>query len=265
MKPWLRYAGLGLLLYGVFLIATFPAVHAYPLFLKDRLAPLRLQGIEGSVWDGQANAAILGAHRLGSLNWEVHPWMLLLGRVELDWIFTKDDGKAQGTLARSLGGNLHFSDITASWPMAEVGSILSVLPIKPAGDLQVDLADMTINGRSILAAQGALAWEDATFMLSKPVMLGNFVMDLDTVNGSIKGILLDRGGALQAQGVLMLKPDGSYQFNGTVALRDDAQPELRQILAFLGTPEADGKVPFSLSGTLPGTSQPDKAQTAMAP
>lgn len=265
MKFWLRYLGVLLIAYSVFLIATLPATHAYA-WAGHALLPLKLYQIEGSVWSGRAEVADIGSYRLGSLSWDSHPFMLLLGRTEFAWEAVKDGNTARGVLARTLlGGALNFKSVSANLPVTEIGASLSVLPIQPAGILQIRLNDTKLSGSSLLEAHGALTWHDASLVKPQAISLGNFVLNLDTVDSGVKGTLLDKGGPIEAQGILLLKPDGSYQFDGTLATRDPSQTQIHNALGFIGTPTADGKFAVTYSGTLTGAKSVIKTARTAGP
>ncbi len=261
MKARWKYLGLGVLAYIIFLAATVPAARAYPL-LKASIAPLALYDLDGTLWSGRARTADLGAYRLGALSWQAHPWKLLLGRVEFAWTAAKDTAQGSGVAARSLTGKFHLSETNASVPVAELSALLPFLPLKPEGVLRIKLRKMQIDDNIIVAADGILDWENAVFVTPQPVKLGSLALTLATEDSGVKGTLLDKGGALQAQGVLRLKPDGSYQFTGTLASRDPGQPQIQQSLAFLGRPLPDGKVAVSWSGMLPFGKTPVAVTTA---
>jgi len=260
MKSWRGYLGLGVLAYIIFSVATVPAARAYPL-LKSSIAPLALYDLDGTLWSGRAGTADLGAYRLGSLSWQAHPWKMLLGRLEFAWTAAKDTAQGSGVATRSLTGKIHFSETNASVPVAELSALLPFFPLKPEGVLRIELSKIQIDDNIIVAADGTLDWENAAFLTPQPVKLGGLALTLATDDGGVKGTLLDKGGALQAQGVLRLKPDGSYQFTGTLASRDPQQPQIQQSLAFLGKPLPDGKVAVSWSGLLPFGKMPVAATT----
>ena len=260
MNGWRGYLGLGVLAYSIFLVATVPAARAYPL-LKSSIAPLALYGLDGTLWSGRADTADLGAYRLGSLSWQAHPWKMLLGRLEFAWTAAKDSAQGSGVAARGLTGKFHLSATRARVPVAELSAQLPFLPLQPGGVLRIELSKMQIDDNIIVAADGILAWENAAFVTPQPVNLGSLALTLVTDDSGIKGVLLDKGGALQAQGVLMLKPDGSYQFTGTLASRDPQQPQIQQSLAILGKPLPDGKIAVSWSGLLPGAKPAVAKQT----
>lgn len=266
MTSLLRYAGLGLLAYLIFLAATLPAAHAYPL-LKERLAPLQLYGVQGTLWSGRASDADLKAYRLGRLNWQLNPWALLLGRLEIAWTARKENGTAQGRIARTLTGKVRISDLTADIPVSELGGLANLGQVRPDGVLRVKLSEVTMDGHLLVAAHGTLAWENARVLTSQAVALGNFILNIDTGAAGITGTLLDKGGPLKAQGVLTVKHEGSYQFSGAFTPQPGtAQVPVTQALGWLGAPGPDGKISVSWSGTLPGVNAaPAKSPLPNAP
>ena len=57
------------------------------------------------------------------------------------------------------------------------------------------------------------------------------------------------GGVLDVQGTLRLTRAPGVVVEGTVAARPDAPPELVKQLAYLGSPDAQGRRPFSFENT----------------
>jgi hypothetical protein len=51
-------------------------------------------------------------------------------------------------------------------------------------------------------------------------------------------------------GLLQLSPSGAYDLEGSVAPRPGASADLTQTLQLLGAPDAQGRRPFSLAGSL---------------
>ena len=79
-------------------------------------------------------------------------------------------------------------------------------------------------------------------------MTGSFEINFETTADGIKGVLKDTDGPLQANGILMLKPDGSYQFTASFTPRDATRNDIKQ--ALLGNPSPAGKITISRSGKL---------------
>ena len=240
----LRYLSAVLVAYLVFLVGTLPASHAYSLF-KNGLGSLHLYGLEGSLWSGQAAHADYGQQRLGPVRWELQARKLLVGRLELVWHSAGETSKINMDIARKLSGAVWLRQIDGHLPVADLPSLPNLGPVKPQGVLGMDLRDITIKKGILTSGRGRRVWHGAGFSAPQPVALGDLEITLSSDASGVKCVLHDTGGPLQAQGTLLLKPDGAYQFTGTLAARN---PELAEGLKFLGTPGPNGAVNIAWSG-----------------
>ena len=248
MNPIARYVGAVVAAYLVFLVGTLPATHAYSLF-KNSSGLLHLYGLEGSVWSGRAAEASYGQHRLGPLQWELLARKLWLGRVELKWSSEGETSKSFGSIARKLTGAVWVRGVEAHLPIADLPALPNLGPLKPQGVLGINLQDITLKNGIVTSGHGRMVWQGAGISAPQPVTLGNFEMDVTSDASGVKGVLHDTGGPLQAQGVLLLKPDGGYQFTGSLLARD---AQLAEGLKFLGQPGPNGAVSVAWSGIYAG-------------
>jgi hypothetical protein len=68
---------------------------------------------------------------------------------------------------------------------------------------------------------------------------------------AIEGRLADTGGPLEVLGRLALARDRNYELEGLVRARPEADADLVRGLEFMtGEPDASGRRPFNLSGSL---------------
>lgn len=245
-RAWIRYGLLGLAAYVIFLLASVPAARVYPL-LQTRLAPLNLYGLEGTLWQGRARSADIGAYRVGPFNWELHPGKLLLGRIEAEVSF-RGNGEGEVVIERILGGEVRVRDANADMPVAEMAAWLPALVVSGGGRVVLQQADMTWSGGHISAAHGSVLWREGVTPPPLSAPIGELGMSFDPRGGTIQGTLLDKGGPVQAQGVLTLKADGGYQFSGSFSARDAA---LAPALQAFGPVGADGKIALSYQGRYP--------------
>ncbi|CAK0745865.1 general secretion pathway protein N [Gammaproteobacteria bacterium] len=66
----------------------------------------------------------------------------------------------------------------------------------------------------------------------------------------LHGKITDRSGPVQVQGQLWLNSQGIWQITGAITPRPNSQPQIRQILSLLGSPDQSGRFPVSLAGRL---------------
>ncbi|MFQ5487491.1 MAG: type II secretion system protein N, partial [Gammaproteobacteria bacterium] len=177
---------------------------------------------------------------------------LLLGRLELALELSKDRARINAIAGRTLSGDLYLREGRAHLPLADVENLISREPMGLTGTVEVDLERLEFAPGRITAAQGSLNIENAGLAPPLKVAIGSFRMDFaSTEEGTIKGVLSDSGGPLQAQGLLLLQPDGNYRLTAELAARDPQRRDIKQALRYLGTPSPAGKVSLVRTGRLP--------------
>ena len=79
-KTGRRLIYLGVAAYLVFLLHALPAsfLTHYILPAMPAARSVKLQGVHGSIWQGQASDARFANFNLGKLDWHVRSWGLLL-------------------------------------------------------------------------------------------------------------------------------------------------------------------------------------------
>lgn len=260
-----RFIILGLLTYIIFLVLNFPADRAYAYWKSSDSSPSNasqsfvLAGISGSVWSGQANAAVIRGVRIQRVEWSLRPWSVLFGQVGLSWRIQLPDsegttasGYGQGVTSLGLDGSVDFSSLEAELPARMVASMAKMDALQSSGSVSMNLQDIEWDGESLISAEGRIVWRNAGVNLLNPVSFGDLSLQLETNNDEIKGVLADDGGPLSAEGLVSLVSGGKYQFNGAFAARGDTADakNLENALRSLGRPGADGKVKINYSGNL---------------
>lgn len=249
MKPAVRYGLFAAAAYGVFLIATLPAALITEHF-ADRL-PIHLQGATGSVWSGQAAAAVVKGRELRQPVWRLQPSRLLAGRVQYEMGFDNGASHAIGVIGRGLGGDLLLRDIDATFVASEFAPLFNAQALGLNGAIDANLERVDIQNGAVAFASGTLMWKQAGVQSPRPVQLGDLHAVLETVDDGVKATVTDQGGPLLVDGVLLLVPDGTYRVTGTVAARNAGDATLLQALRMMGAPGPDGKINVAFNGKLP--------------
>lgn len=251
MKGLVRHALVLVAAYLLFLVVQLPAAQLYAWLKPTGVFPLELYQLSGSAWRGRAGTAILHDVRLAPLTWSLQPLALLRGRIELALAADTDGGRFETVVGRRLDGPLFARDVHAEFSLAELARVTGYPGVGLAGRLSVDLDRLRIDGKRLTAVTGTLSIADAGLGSPLEVTLGDFTMTLETAGDGIKGTLKDQGGPLQAEGLLMLQPDGRYTLTAVLIARDPQDGALRQALRFIGTPSPAGRISLKRSGRLP--------------
>ncbi len=244
------YSALALVSYLVFVVVQTPADRLYGL-VKDQLPAVKLYQLDGTIWQGRSALATIGprAERLESLKWELQPAALFLGRAQAEISFKYDGRKVAATVGRDPGGYF-LKDLNASLAAATVEKLSAQLAMGLKGLFKIELDSLSLTAGQLSNVEGKLIWHDAGIDLNN-TSLGDFEAILNTVDGTINGVIRDLDGPMKVNGTLILQPTGEYVFAGTIELRDKNRHDLRQGLRFIGMPNSKGVYTIKYQGQLP--------------
>lgn len=254
LRPLWLALGLGAFL--AFFLNSFPAATVLRWFAP---ADLRLAGVEGTVWSGQAALASVPGLPLRDVRWNVRGWTLLVGRLS---------GRVGARLADG------FVDTEFSLPIFSAGSgsvtasqtristslptLRNVLPVSGAlGQTSVNLDELVLEEgwpRRIVGTLRISGLQVEPFAGAGDTMirLGDYeVTFAESPSPDIMAAIRDTGGPLELNGTLTLTPNREYLVEGSLATRPEAQRELIQgISIMLPEPDASGRRSFSFPGSL---------------
>ena len=254
MKRWRWHILLFIAVYTVALVATLPAALALrwaePVLQKLPQRPV-LQGIDGSIWSGRAAQASYHGLVLGELQWEISPWNLLIGHIDMELKITNAEGYLDGTLSSGFsGGRMRLHDVKGQLPAVWVKSFMPSLPITPTGSFAVNMDEAVIEAARLRALDGRLVWNKGGVSAPLALEFGDLVAEFTSNESGIAGRIKDSGGPLQLAADLKLGADGGYTLTGKSAARPGANPALGTSLSLLGQPDAQGMIPFRFNGRL---------------
>lgn len=248
MMRIVAYIMLGLLAFAGFLLITFPAERAFAL-LAEQAPKVRVAGLSGTAWSGKADVLQVEGRNLEKLQWQLKPWSVLFGQLELDVRLDGADVAGQASIALKSDGAIRLTDVDLRLSAAEMSKQFEV-PVDLGGQFNVQLQSAELMGQKLQSAEGVIRWQQAALISPFEQPLGEFVAQLSTEADVIKAQIKDEGGPLQLDGVAKLTPDGDYDFNGSVSVRDAQQTLLVQGVRAMGRPGKDGRVPLRYSGQL---------------
>lgn len=245
-SKWILAGGAAYLL---FMLVTLPSS-----LLSQQLAQrgIRSSSSSGSVWHGQMTGLQVGVLNMGDAEWQVRFLPLLTGKLAADIKLTQSNGFAESRVSLGLSGRITLSDLAASLPLQSiVGS--GGLPGGWVGTAQVKFSELVLKDAWPIAARGTLDVTDLTGPSRQPNNIGayrlTFPVDAaaDALTGKLEAL---EGAAIDVVGTLKFAPDRSYLLDTLVAARSNAPQSIAQSMQYLGAPDAQGRRPFSVSGTL---------------
>jgi general secretion pathway protein N len=228
----------------VTLLMRLPARTLLPLLPPDVscVAPT------GTVWSGACGQLRAGQVTVSGLSWTLHPGALLRLHLAADLASPDPDARGQAQVDLARNGTLAITGLAAT--VALPGSA-AVVPAGISGSMQLAIDSARIEGRHLVAMQGRI--DLMQIHSGNPSAdLGSFELQFvpPTQPAVVVAQLRDLNGPLSLTGVLQLSSPGSYQLDGSVSARPGASAELTQKLQMLGPPDAQGRQPFSIAGSL---------------
>lgn len=244
MKRTVTVIVLGVVAFAAIVLARLPAS-----WLLPSGGPFGCASIEGSLWSGYCGGLTVQGTALGDLTWQLRPARLLLGRLaaHID-LEHPPSTSARGDIEMGLGGTVVARDLTASLPLD--AKLLPGVPPTLSGTLHLDLTMARITKKGVVdRLEGRIEADDLVDSSGYVTPLGNFAVTFPGGTPQPTGALQDTGGPLAVQGKLVLTPQPGYDLSGYVTPRPSATPALVNAIQFLGSPDAQGRRQFSLSGT----------------
>jgi general secretion pathway protein N len=243
-----RLIAAGAAAFAVFLIAMIPATQVSKRLPKGYV----MTGVAGTVWSGQAADLRIEGQPVGAIDWFCRPWHLVRLRWSCRLTLRPRGGEISGDLSGGFDGHeVEAQAIRGHSPIAAFEGIAT--PTGWTGRLELDIERIRIVGRRAENAAGKLFVRELRAPGPGGAVLGDFQLVVGegaVGTDTLSGRLSDLGGPLRVRGSIELKSDGSYFMSGEAAAGPGAGPAIFDTLSFLGSPDASGRRPFSIEGTL---------------
>ncbi len=253
-KRGLLYVIFGLVFYLIFLIIEIPASwFAWGLNQYSHGA-VRLDPIDGSLWSGNGRLVIYypqsPPHDLGNTEWNINPFWLFAGRMQIHWKATTQDTSIDTTVRLGLK-QVQLVDTDASFPAQAVSTFYPPATLlAPKGQVRLHTAKLSIDQNGIEGG-GEILWQNAGSSLSSVEPLGEYRLDITGAEKTANLKLSTISGALEFTG------QGQWQLQGgQLALTGVATPrtradDLETLLKLLGPDQGGGRRSLTLNVRLP--------------
>jgi general secretion pathway protein N len=228
VKNGLRAAAIGIAVYLLILLATFPVTRLTGS-LEQQLDGVLLRGVSGTLWSGQADHLSVQGNDIGPVHWRIRPLRLLTGNLEYRVELPGKDNPGSALLDLSFGGRLHGRDLDLQMPPGELINRFSPIRVVAGGTLHLQLESFALPGKSPATAQGELSWQGA--QLSEPLQLelGDIAFGLANAGDNLVATVTE-GGTLGLSGNVTLQPAGNYAVNLALQPGPGVGAEVRDML-----------------------------------
>ena len=242
-RGWVAVAAAAV--FVVVLVARMPASWVIPTSGANALCA----SVEGSLWSGSCSAMSIAHNPLGDVSWELHPLRLFLGQLAVHATVVHGTAQASADVELSFGQRITARKLVGDLPLDP--AIIPGLPASLRGQAHFDLPLARLEHGIVTQLQGRIEVHDLEDRTGEATALGSYVIEFPAApGGEPVGKLHDLDGPLAVEGTLRLTRQPGFDLQGEVTARPGAPPALINNIRFLGSPDALGRRPFGISGTL---------------
>lgn len=208
-------------------------------YLGDRLSSVKLNGLSGSIWNGQANELTVLGQPIGTVNWQLQALPLLDKKIVTHLNLKNDALEIRGQIIHTLDGQFFFRDVTFQIPAEIAALAINTSSLKLLGRVEGRIEQATWREGRIEQTIGHALWKDAGVSGNLTANFGELEAEFSSLpDGSIAGVVNDKGSALSATGTFQLQA-GKIDVTARLSARDN-EPHIQEVLRHVGIPQTDG-------------------------
>ena len=207
-----------------------------------------MSGIEGTIWSGRIREGnILGVY-VRNVELNMQPLALLTGKLGYAVEASAASGFVNGNVAIGSGGDVEWTDLTASVSLQALQDTLSMPGLN--GTVNLRFEKLAFEDSVPVAVAGTVEITNLRAPLVHRGAIGNFKAEFFTQESGVMASVEDTDAVVDLAGSLSLLPDRTYQFLAQVAPQDDTPADLKEQMRFLGSANERGQYELRLEGQL---------------
>ncbi|MBE9568479.1 MAG: type II secretion system protein N [Proteobacteria bacterium] len=244
------YISTAVISYFVLLITTIPA-HTITTLINDN-APVRIQGVSGTLWHGKAiEISINDDLSLSDTTWSFSTLALFTGHAAAQIETRLLDNKISAEVGSSFLGRFFIDDLKAKLPASDIVTLANIPLAQLSGDIAIDIESARWKQGELPTASGQIYWSNASVTVMEAASLGNISITLgESEQQLLKADIKNQGGDINIDGYAGLVPEANYAVNIKLKANAGASNNIRQSLSMFAKRQADGSFLFKKTGSL---------------
>lgn len=211
---------------------------------------IRLANIQATISGGDID--IVAVHDVLATNLHFDIDLSCLWVLQLCYHVKFDQG--QGMISvHVLDGSLMLTDTRLNYPLETLITLsseyLKPFPVKPSGDLQIEIGALRIVENKILLHQGRILWSQAG-LTGETIDLGEYQLSVALVDQSYRLDLTDHKAALAIKGQGRLQPNGQYDFKIDIKARPGLNQSVKGALGLFAREKTHNQYSLQHTGRL---------------
>jgi hypothetical protein len=215
-----------------------------PMRVLVGLVPLppevRLAGQDDSAWVGTVESVIVAGQDLGSLDYLVSPWRVLLGEIQYAVALDTGEGRIETTVNRSLWtGTVTLGDLRGEVNATVFHDLLPVAEVI-RGQVSVALDSIVWRRGEHFHAEGRGSWRSLVLGPGEGVLFGNLDFELRPQDAGTLVEFASRDGEVLAAGTVFLDTAGGFESSIEISAGNALTPAGRSLLNLVRSVDDDG-------------------------
>ena len=239
MKRWFLLSSVFVVVLAAVFAVTLPAAMVWR-WIGDRAPQIKLHGINGTLWAGEAARFSARGMNLGKLTWTLSPWTLWRGEVDSRLALDGEGLHLTGKVHKRADGGLQISELTGDAQASWLAPALAIPVLEPSGRLTVSGAKLHLDPHGLPRDVDArVVWQEAGVRGQVMARFGTITIDARGQDGRITMTIEDGGdGELEVHGKVDLD-QRNYRSEIILNARTAEGPVV-EALKWIGAPRAEG-------------------------
>ncbi len=243
-----NYAFVAIASYLTFLIATIPAKPITDLISES--APVNIQGVGGTLWNGKAYSIRIDNIQLTKTQWSFNPLDLFAGKVSVDLSTQFLNEAFNAEIGSSFFGRLFVNQLSAKIAAHEIARLAKIPLAQLDGMISIDIQSASWKQGELPIANGKIEWREAMITVAETASLGDVTVVLTESDDQLNAEIKNQEGDIIISGNATLLSQSDYTVDITLQPTATASDNLQQSLGFFAQKQPNGEFLLKKSGSL---------------
>lgn len=206
-----------------------------------------LQGVSGTLWQGQAQTLRIDNQQLGPFTWDWKGAALLQGQIAAQ-VALSDPRGISGKGSVGWNGEWNVDDATLHFPAAVLHDTLA-LSAEFSGDVSAQLSHLRFTPQGCVAARATLNWKNGGVTDAAGALnTGDTRIQVKCANKQWRAEITQASEQLKGHGQVSLSARKDYRLQGEITPGPTFPPALLMLLTQGARQEKSGQFTFETSG-----------------
>ena len=243
---------IGVIAYLFFTLGNVPAAKVYSLTESNNLLPVKLYGIQGSIWTGRADKLILqNQTSIENLNWSINLSSLLLAKINADITANFKKQNVVGNITINALGTVKASDVRARIDAPIMQDLIQMPLGELGGHFNINIESLELKPNDLPIITASLKWKNAKLTLAETVDFGFIDLTIQTdENNQLVANISNKKAQLLINGSAKLDNTKRYTLKLNLTPEKNSSSSITQSLAMFARKQTDGSYLVNRKGSL---------------